>query len=162
MEEFDKIEPLLKDHDVVTETRAIERSFIERRQPLYRRIGSRGFAVFMCTVAGLKRITDSQCGFKFFRRHLALELFSIQKINGYMFDVVTMALATLFGYGSKKFLFGGATMVTAACNCWAGISATSWTFFGFAARAVNTCEILPKSGRAFRKASESGWRTRLN
>ena len=102
IEEFDKIEPLLKEFDVVTGSRALDRALIERKQPLYRRVGSRGFAVFMQTVVGLRGVTDSQCGFKFFRRHAALELFRCQKIDGYMFDVEILALAQLFGYRIKE------------------------------------------------------------
>ena len=102
IEEFDKIEPLFQDFDVVTGSRALNRALIERKQPLYRRVGSRGFAVFMQTVVGLRGVTDSQCGFKFFRRHAALQLFQCQKIDGYMFDVEILALAQLFGYRVKE------------------------------------------------------------
>ena len=102
IEEFDKIAPLLAEYDVVTGSRALNRALIERKQPLYRRIGSRGFAVFMQTLVGLRGITDSQCGFKFFRRKAALELFRCQKIDGYMFDVELLALALLFGYKVKE------------------------------------------------------------
>jgi dolichyl-phosphate beta-glucosyltransferase len=102
IEEFDKIAPLLDEYDVVTGSRALNRALIERKQPLYRRIGSRGFAVFMQTLVGLRGITDSQCGFKFFRRQVALELFRRQKIDGYMFDVELLALALLFGYKVKE------------------------------------------------------------
>jgi glycosyltransferase involved in cell wall biosynthesis len=102
IEEFDKVAPLLKDFDVVTGSRALDRSLIERKQPLYRRIGSHGFAIFMKTVTGLREITDSQCGFKFFHRRAALQLFRCQKVDGYMFDVEILALATLFGYRIKE------------------------------------------------------------
>ena len=56
----------------------------------------------MQTGGGLRSVTDSQCGFKFFRRHAALELFRCQKIDGYMFDVEILALAQLFGYRIKE------------------------------------------------------------
>lgn len=102
IEEFDKIAPLLNQYDVVTGSRALNRALVERKQPLYRQIGSRGFAVFMQTVVGLRGITDSQCGFKFFRRQVACELFRCQKIDGYMFDVELLALALLFGYHVKE------------------------------------------------------------
>jgi dolichyl-phosphate beta-glucosyltransferase len=98
IEEFDKMALLLDEYDVVAGSRALNRALIERRQPLYRRVGSRGFAVLMQTLVGLRGITDSQCGFKFFRRQAALELFRCQKIDGYMFDVELLALALLFGY----------------------------------------------------------------
>jgi dolichyl-phosphate beta-glucosyltransferase len=102
IEEYDKIDPLLQDYDIVTGSRAIERSLIERKQPLYRRLGSHGFAIFMKTVTGLRGITDSQCGFKFFHRDVALNLFRCQKIDGYMFDVEILSLASLFGYRVKE------------------------------------------------------------
>lgn len=102
IEEFDKIAPLMNEYDVVTGSRAIERSLVERPQPWYRRVGSRGFALFMHTVIGLPEITDSQCGFKFFHRTVAQELFRCQKIDRYMFDVEILALATLFGYRIKE------------------------------------------------------------
>jgi dolichyl-phosphate beta-glucosyltransferase len=102
IEEFDKIEPLFKEFDVVTGSRALDRALIERKQPLYRRVGSRGFAILMQAVVGLRGVTDSQCGFKFFRRDAALELFRCQKIDGYMFDVEILALAQLFGYRMKE------------------------------------------------------------
>lgn len=102
IEEFDKIEPFLKEFDVVIGSRAIERSLIERRQPWYRRAGGWGFGVFMHMVIGLPQITDTQCGFKFFRRSVAKELFRRQKIDRYMFDVEILALASLSGYSIKE------------------------------------------------------------
>jgi dolichyl-phosphate beta-glucosyltransferase len=53
--------------DVVIGSRALPGSRIERAQPLYRRLGSRGFGVFMHACVGLRDIVDTQCGFKFFR-----------------------------------------------------------------------------------------------
>jgi dolichyl-phosphate beta-glucosyltransferase len=102
IDEFDKIAPLLNEFDVVIGSRAIERSLIERPQAWYRRVGSRGFALFMHTVVGLPGIGDTQCGFKFFRRSVAQELFRCQKIDRYMFDVEILSLATLFGYRIKE------------------------------------------------------------
>ena len=102
IEEFDKIVPLMNDFDLVVGSRGLERSLIERRQPLYRQIGSRGFGVFMRTVVGLRAVKDTQCGFKFFHRHVAQELFRCQRIDRYMFDVEILSLATLFGYRIKE------------------------------------------------------------
>jgi dolichyl-phosphate beta-glucosyltransferase len=102
IEELDKIAPLLETFDLVTGSRALNRDLIERRQPLYRQLGGRGFGVFMRTVVGLRGITDSQCGFKFFRRPVALEIFRRQRIDGYMFDVEVLALAMWLGYRIKE------------------------------------------------------------
>ncbi len=66
---------------------------IERSQPLYRRIGSHGFGVVMHTFVGLRDIVDTQCGFKFFRGDVARDLFTLQRIDGYMFDAEILYLA---------------------------------------------------------------------
>jgi dolichyl-phosphate beta-glucosyltransferase len=99
VDEYDKVRPELdRGFDVVTGSRALARSTIERRQPWHRRLGSKGFAVFMHAVVGLPEIHDSQCGFKFFPREVAVRLFAAQRIDGYMFDVEILALAERFGY----------------------------------------------------------------
>jgi len=103
IEEFDKIRPLLDEgYDVVLGSRALQRSLVERQQPLYRRIGSRGFSVFMRAVVGLEGVADTQCGFKFFKRDIALKLFAAQKIDGYMFDVEILSIAQRMGYRIKE------------------------------------------------------------
>jgi dolichyl-phosphate beta-glucosyltransferase len=101
--EYDKVHPfLLEGFEVVTGSRALPESEIERRQPWYRQIGSKGFHYFMQTVVGLPGVHDTQCGFKFFQRDIAMELFRRQKIDGYMFDVEILALAHRLGYRIKE------------------------------------------------------------
>ncbi len=97
--EFDKIEPRLRGGvDVVIGSRAMRASKIERPQPLYRRLGSRGFAIFMQNAVGLRGIVDTQCGFKFFQGDVARDLFRRQQIDGYMFDVEILYIARQRGY----------------------------------------------------------------
>lgn len=102
IEEFGRLEPWLEQFPIVTGSRALDRSLIERRQPLYRRAGSVGFHWFMHAATGLWSISDSQCGFKFFRRETAKDLFARQRIDGYMFDVEILALALALGYAVKE------------------------------------------------------------
>jgi dolichyl-phosphate beta-glucosyltransferase len=103
IEEYDIIRPELdRGCDVVIGSRALARSQVERPQPWHRRLGSKGFAVFMHAAVGLPRIHDTQCGFKFFRREAALRLFEAQRIDGYMFDVEILALAERFGYEIRE------------------------------------------------------------
>lgn len=98
IEEYDKIAPWFDRFSIVIGSRALERKLVERRQPLYRRIGSVGFHYFMQTVVGLPGISDSQCGFKFFKRETARDLFARQKVDGYMFDVEILSLCRRLGY----------------------------------------------------------------
>jgi dolichyl-phosphate beta-glucosyltransferase len=99
IDEFDKVEPWLRDgYEVVIGSRGLRESQIEEPQPLYRRVGAKGFGLLMHAVVGLHDIIDTQCGFKFFQRHAALELFGRQQIDGYMFDVEILCLAQQAGY----------------------------------------------------------------
>ncbi len=98
IEEFDNFRPFLAQGiEAVIGTRR-GGAAIERPQPLYRRVGSQGFLWFMQTVVGLPGINDTQCGFKFFQRAAAKELFRRQKIDAYMFDVEVLAIARRLGY----------------------------------------------------------------
>jgi dolichyl-phosphate beta-glucosyltransferase len=103
IQEFDKFQPFLTGgSEVVIGSRAMQDSQIEKRQPLYRRLGGKGFGLFMHAVVGLQGITDTQCGFKFFTRAAAREIFSRQQIDGYMFDVEILVLARRLGYSIQQ------------------------------------------------------------
>ena len=45
---------------------------------------------------------DTQCGFKFFQREAAIEVFGAQQIDGYMFDVEILSLAQRMGFQMKE------------------------------------------------------------
>ncbi len=103
IEEFDKILPWLQENwDVVIGSRGLGGSRIEVTQPLYRRLGSKAFAIAMHTLIGLPHIHDTQCGFKFFQRAVALDVFANQQVDGYMFDVESLAMAERLGYRIKE------------------------------------------------------------
>jgi dolichyl-phosphate beta-glucosyltransferase len=98
VEEYDKFRPVLDSGIEVAIGTRRGGATIERAQPLYRRIGSKGFLYFMQTLVGLPGINDTQCGFKFFQHDCAKELFRRQKIDAYMFDVEILAIARRLGY----------------------------------------------------------------
>lgn len=103
IKELDKIRPWFKEcYQVVFGSRGLRESHIYQAQPLYRRIGSKGFRYFMQAVVGLPGIVDTQCGFKFFEKQVALDLFNRQTIDGYMFDVEILYLARKLGYRLKE------------------------------------------------------------
>jgi dolichyl-phosphate beta-glucosyltransferase len=56
----------------------------------------------MRTVTGLSDVQDTQCGFKFFPGPVARNLFGLQRINGYMFDVEILVLAHKLGYRIRE------------------------------------------------------------
>jgi dolichyl-phosphate beta-glucosyltransferase len=103
IDELSKLLPFFDEgYDVVIGSRASVGSAVLRRQPAYRRVGSRVFAVAMHLVTGLWDIRDTQCGFKFFRAPVARDLFARQRIDGYMFDVEILTLARQSGYRIKE------------------------------------------------------------
>lgn len=84
-------------HQVVIGSRALEKSRIEREQPVYRRVGSRVFTICLHVSVGVFA-SDTQCGFKFFTCRAAKAIFDRQRIDGYMFDVELLAIARELGY----------------------------------------------------------------
>lgn len=97
--ELDQILPrLASGADVIVGSRALSQSKILRKQPLYRRMGSWGFGLTMRMITGLREITDTQCGFKFFLHGAAKTIFQHQSIDGYMFDIEILLMAKRLGY----------------------------------------------------------------
>lgn len=66
-------------------------------EPWYRHVMGRIFN-FVVRVLAVPRIQDTQCGFKSLRREIAQELFTLQTIDGWAFDVEILALAQQRGY----------------------------------------------------------------
>ena len=77
-------------------TAVATRIAVPRRR--YRELGSRAFKWLLRMSMGLGEFPDTQCGFKFFRADVARELFSLQQIDGFMFDVELLVLAGRRGY----------------------------------------------------------------
>jgi dolichyl-phosphate beta-glucosyltransferase len=66
-------------------------------EPWYRHLMGRVFN-FIVRLLAVPGIHDTQCGFKAFRREVARDLFRVQRINGWAFDVEVLALARRRGY----------------------------------------------------------------
>jgi len=72
------------------------RGSVKRSQPLYRQIGSRIFGIIVHAVMGIPLyISDTQCGFKAYRRDVAHRLYGAAFTDGFMFDteIILRALA---------------------------------------------------------------------
>ena len=79
--------------DVAVGSRVIPQSAqVEVRTSLHRRLIGRTFAFFVNLFA-VQGIADTQCGFKMFRRDAALQIFSLQKLAGFAFDVEVLFIA---------------------------------------------------------------------
>lgn len=89
--------------DIAIGSRGLETSDIQRRQPLYRKLGSWVFKWFHRLTIGVRFIEDTQCGFKILRGDVARWLFSHMRIDGYMFDIEVLYLANRLGYSIREF-----------------------------------------------------------
>ena len=87
---------LEKDQDVVIGSRALPDSRVEIRQNFFREMMGKIFNLIAQGWA-FKGVHDSQCGFKGFRREAAQKLFSLQKLDGFSFDVEIVYLAQKLG-----------------------------------------------------------------
>ncbi len=107
--EVEKILPYLKNFDIVIGSRNTKRT----GAPLSRVIIARGFMLLRSIILGLNGISDTQCGFKAFRREVARQLFSRLKIYGYRqtisgpmvtagFDIEVLFLARKLGFKIKE------------------------------------------------------------
>lgn len=110
LHEVEKLIPWFsKGFDVVIGSRSRKRE----GAPLTRILMAQGFMLLRSTILGLNGITDTQCGFKAFRRHVAQEIF--QRLELYKtahhvsgasvsagFDIEALFLAKRMGYKIKE------------------------------------------------------------
>jgi glycosyltransferase involved in cell wall biosynthesis len=78
-------------------SRALDRSLIGVRQPLFREGMGRFFNFAMRLVTGLP-FRDTQCGFKLFEAPAAREIFTRQRLDGFGFDVEILYIAHHLGF----------------------------------------------------------------
>jgi dolichyl-phosphate beta-glucosyltransferase len=83
--------------DVLLGSRQHAQSRIERRQSLLRQTMGKTFNRILRSLS-LIPFRDTQCGFKAFRREAAQEIFGLQEIDGFAFDVEVILLAQALGY----------------------------------------------------------------
>lgn len=80
-------------NDVAVGSRVTQQSAqVEVHTSLHRRLIGRTFAFFVNLFA-VQGIADTQCGFKMFRRDAALQIFSLQRLAGFAFDVEVLFIA---------------------------------------------------------------------
>lgn len=97
IEELSKfLPPAVPEYDVAIASRELPGA-VRYNEPWYRHLMGRVFNLIVRTLA-VPGIQDTQCGFKSFRRPVAQDLFSTQKIDGWAFDVEILHIAFRRGY----------------------------------------------------------------
>jgi hypothetical protein len=85
IETLDAALPLLLDYDAVVASRWMPGATLARRQPIARSLG--GVVFHTLAHLAVPELTDTQCGFKFFRGELAVRVARQLTIDGFAFDV---------------------------------------------------------------------------
>lgn len=88
--------PALPGADIVIGSREAPGS-VRYNEPQYRHLGGRAVNT-MIRLLALPGLNDTQCGFKCFRASVAEELFRLQTLTGWAFDVELLYLARQRGY----------------------------------------------------------------
>ena len=88
--------PQLDRYDVAIASREVEGA-VRYNEPSYRHLMGRVFN-FIVKILAIPGFQDTQCGFKCFRRHAAMEVLAYQSIDGWAFDVELLFIALRRGY----------------------------------------------------------------
>ncbi len=96
IDELEKFISALTSSDMAIASRLISGSQFEEVVPWYRRLFARGFYVLQIILLGNVKFSDTQCGFKLFRRETALKLFQKITIKRFAFDAELLFLARKF------------------------------------------------------------------
>lgn len=100
--ELDKILPdFSQGYDLVIGSRALQSSSILQKQPWFRQNMGKVFNLLV-RLLGLAKIKDTQCGFKCFTDSAAKDIFKLQKLDGFCFDVEVLNIAKQLGYKIKE------------------------------------------------------------
>jgi dolichyl-phosphate beta-glucosyltransferase len=101
VEAFDAFVPLLADHELLLGSRWADGARIARRQPWVRTALGRLSNALIRVILSVD-IRDTQCGFKCFRRDAARRVFGRQRMDGYSYDIETVAVAKRLGLRMRE------------------------------------------------------------
>jgi dolichyl-phosphate beta-glucosyltransferase len=88
--------PALTGYDIVIASREAPGA-IRYNEPIYRHLGGRAINLIIRLLA-LPGLQDSQCGFKCFTAQVAEDLFQVQTLEGWSFDIELLYVARMRGY----------------------------------------------------------------
>ncbi len=103
-------------------SRAVDRSLIGVRQPVFRETMGKIFNVAMRAVTGLP-FRDTQCGFKLFESGAARDIFGRQMLDGFGFDVEVLYIAKRLGYRALEIPVRWNDVAGTKVSMWRGVKA---------------------------------------
>ena len=90
------IPPVLENPDIAIASREAKGA-VRYNEPPYRHFGGRGINYIIQALI-LPGLNDTQCGFKCFRAAAAEDIFSLQTLHGWSFDIELLYIARKHGY----------------------------------------------------------------
>ncbi len=98
IEEIEKLLPSIREgKDIAIGSRPLKESNLEIRQPIHREMLGRMFNFAVQTLA-IRGIKDTQCGFKVFKKPVAMDVFKRCKFDGFSYDFEALLIARELGY----------------------------------------------------------------
>ncbi|MEE3234028.1 MAG: dolichyl-phosphate beta-glucosyltransferase [Candidatus Latescibacterota bacterium] len=88
--------------EAVIGDRTLKATEILAGRSVLREFGSKTFKTFLRFLMGIRGFEDTQCGFKFFREDVMRQVFSLQKVEGYMFDVEILLILSRMNSEVRK------------------------------------------------------------
>lgn len=110
------------DADGAIGSRALNRQLIGTRQPLWREFSGKFFNLVMRLITGLP-YSDTQCGFKLFRRDVAQAVAARQTLSGFGFDVEILFIARHLGYKVQEVAVRWNNAEGTKVGIWSGLDA---------------------------------------
>lgn len=95
--EFTSLKSAMGNYHIAIGSRYLQKDSVKQYQPFYRIFSSRVIN-FFAQIFLIDGITDTQCGFKIFRSDIGKQIFKLQKIERFAFDIEMLILARKFGY----------------------------------------------------------------
>ncbi|MGC8805905.1 MAG: dolichyl-phosphate beta-glucosyltransferase, partial [Candidatus Ratteibacteria bacterium] len=100
--ELEKMEHFISEgYDIVIASRKLKDSVIPVPQPWHRKLSGWVFQFFVRQILRLP-FSDTQCGFKLFKREVAKKIFPNLKHKGFIFDVEILFRAVHLNYRIKE------------------------------------------------------------
>ncbi|MEK6876378.1 MAG: glycosyltransferase family 2 protein, partial [Nanoarchaeota archaeon] len=98
--ELDNFMPQIKGYDIIIGSREHKDSIVKNK--LVSRVVLGNLGNILLRLFLIKKIRDTQCGFKLFKGNIARKLFSLSRIKGFGFDFEIIFLAQKNGYKIKE------------------------------------------------------------
>jgi len=99
--EFEKFRKYLKKYPIIIGSRYLKKGSIKIKQPFYRKAIARSSNLIIRSILWLP-FKDTQCGFKLFRRDVALKIFPKMTLSRWGFDFELLAIAKKYRLKTKE------------------------------------------------------------